>query len=323
MQHAAATRATDAEAILVPIRKSRREELERNGFRTAASLAEAREAGAVGAIIATDTARHADDALEAMRLGMDVLVEKPLGPNLQAITGLCEKVGSLGRLGFVGCVLRFDPGLSRFRTLLSKIGTVHHLRVACQSYLPDWRPQRDYRQCYSARADEGGVMRDLIHEIDYACWCLGWPNRVMAKLSNRGWLGVEAEESADLWWEAGAATVTVRLDYLTRPTQRWIVATGSEGTLAWDFISQQLEWRPVSGSAVAEKLISSKETRLLAEDQAFFRAIEGGLTDPLPGLVEGAAAVAICDAARESSHRGQWAEVGVDIRNFMGPAMSY
>ncbi len=39
---------------------------------------------------------------------------------------------------------------------------------AAQSWLPDWRPDRDYRESYSARLDEGGVLRDLVHEIDYA-----------------------------------------------------------------------------------------------------------------------------------------------------------
>lgn len=309
MQHAAAVRAAGTETILVPVREERMEELERSGFRTAPSLAAAKAAGAVAAIIATDTVRHARDALEAMHLGMDVLVEKPLGPNLTAIAGLCQEARRLGRQGFVGCVLRFDPGLARFRTLLSRMGTVHHVRVACQSYLPDWRPHRDYRQCYSARAEEGGVIRDLIHEIDYACWCLGWPKSVMARLSNYGRLGIEAEESADLWWEVGASTVTVHLDYLTKPPQRWIVATGSQGTLVWDFITQQLEWQPVEGQAIVESFVSSKETRLLAEDEAFIRAVSGGLGGPLPDLVEGATEVAICDAARESSHRGQWVKV--------------
>ena len=47
--------------------------------------------------------------------------------------------------------------------------------VSCQSWLPDWRPGRDYRESYSARADEGGALRDLVPELDYATALLGRP----------------------------------------------------------------------------------------------------------------------------------------------------
>ena len=107
------------------------------------------------------------------------------------------------------------------RDLLPQIGAVHAVRVECQSYLPDWRPGSDYRESYSARADEGGVLRDLIHEIDYATWLFGWPVAVTARYGNTGRLGIAAEEWAELAWEAPAdVEVSMRLDYLTRPPRR-------------------------------------------------------------------------------------------------------
>jgi predicted dehydrogenase len=313
LQHAAALRAAGADPVLIPVRQARRRELEAAGYRTAADLAEAAAGGVPAAVIATDTARHPEDARAALRLGLDVLVEKPLGPTLASVDGLPEEARRLGRRGLVGCVLRCDPGLQRFRSALGRVGAIHQARVACQSYLPDWRPQRDYRASYSARAEEGGVLRDLIHEIDYAGWCLGWPRAVMARLRPGVRLGIDAEESAELWWEVGEARVSVQLDYLTRPTRRSITAMGSEGTLTWDFLAQELRWEAPGQEAQTERHPSTKEQRLAAEDAAFVRAVGGHSGAPLPDLAEGALAVAICDAAREASAAGRWATVPSEV----------
>jgi predicted dehydrogenase len=77
---------------------------------------------------------------------------------------------------------------------------------------PEWRPARDYRESYSASSEQGGVLRDLIHEIDYAVWLYGKPVAIIAQLSNSGRLGIAAEESADLLWRTPCgATVSIRL----------------------------------------------------------------------------------------------------------------
>lgn len=273
--------------IAIPKRPERREALEAEGFRTAASLGDAAQMGAGFAVIASDTREHVADAAAALDLKMQVLVEKPLAVDAASAKTL--------RGGFVGCMLRFSESLETFRALLPEIGLAYSVQIECQSYLPDWRPSRDYRESYSARPGEGGVLRDLIHEIDYAGWIFGWPEKVQTRLDNFGILNIDVEERAELWWKTEAGVcVSLCLDYLSRVPRRRMTAFGKEGVL---------EWNAIGKSVLLEK--PGKEPRKIVSNQAYddlFRRQAKAFLEKdhgtLATLEEGICALEICDAAR-------------------------
>lgn len=307
LQHAAALKKIGCRPVVVPVRPERLDTVRSMGYKTASTLKEARLTGALGAIIGTDTKRHPDDALEALDLGFDLLIEKPFGVSHKALDSLLQQWRNSDCLGFISYPLRFDSGLLRFRELSSKIGPIHRVRIVCHSYLPDWRPNRDYHNSYSARKDEGGVLRDLIHEVDYAGWCFGWPQKLFAVLMNSGRLGIEAEESADLWWSLNGCILSIHLDYLTRPSERSLTAMGSQGTLKWDIMGQKVEFWTGNNQTLKENYSCTKDDRLMKEDAAFVQAIAKrcDATGLLPNFEEGARSVAVCDAARISSISGK------------------
>lgn len=248
------------------------------------------------AIIATATGRHVPDALAAIRAGCHVLVEKPVAPSAAGLAELERAAHAADRRVFVGCNLRFDATVLGFRALLPRIGRVRDVHVECRSYLPDWRPGTDYVRSYSAQVDEGGVLRDLIHEIDYAGWLFGWPDQVTARLGTTGTLGIAAEEWADLTWDAGDARVSIQLDYLARPPRRFIRARGDGGTLVADLIAHQL----MLGSEIIETP-QERDATMLDQTSAFLAAVAGGDPAQLATLDEGGKAIAICDASRVSN----------------------
>ena len=264
----------------------------------AASIAEARAEGATACIIATDPNRHVSDAVEAMKSGMDVLVEKPLATDAAEARRLQSAVPALGRRAFVGCVLRFSESLNSFRSLLPLIGALHSVRVECQSYLPEWRPNRPYKESYSARAHEGGVLRDLIHEIDYSCWMFGWPEHVQAYLDDGSRLGISSETQAHLIWKSPAGVlVSICLDYLTRPARRRVTAFGEIGTLEWDGVQQRITRHSSSGQPEVRTSSQDRDALLQAQDSAFIRSAITA-DERLATLEDGVRALAICDAAR-------------------------
>ena len=279
------------------------------GVLAASSLMEAAEIGATLCVVATDTGRHAEDAAIAAQYGFDVLVEKPLDIDRLRGRWLCDQVGANGGSVFVGYVLRFSESLNLFRQLCASVGSVHSVRIECQSYLPDWRPNRPYRDSYSARAAEGGVLRDLSHEIDYAGWLFGWPRTLQARLSNNGSLGIAAEEAADLLWEGPEGySVSIRLDYLSRPTRRHMVATGELGTLEWDGVAGVVTLSLAGKAPVTHRVSQTTDAMFMAEQRAFISASGAGdgVIDPrLATGEEGLRTLAVCDAARRAglSHR--------------------
>jgi len=254
-------------------------------------------------IIASDTDEHLSDGLAALELELDLLVEKPLATDASKAGQLWTRAKKGGRKVFVGCVMRFSESLKQFWDLLGIIGRLHSVCIECQSYLPEWRPARPYKQSYSARENGGGVLRDLIHEIDYAGWLFGWPARLQASVRNLGRLGIEADEAAELMWETpDGCVVSVRLDYLSRPHRRRMRASGELGTLEWDGIEGTVTL------ALAEtpvRTIRSSQTRdemFLAQARAFIDACCGVVDRRLATGEEGVKALAVCDAARRASN---------------------
>ncbi len=288
--------------LAIPVRPERLSPLRRGGYRVTADLDQAAAQGASHCVVATDTGRHTADALTAMEHGLEVLIEKPLATDAPEGHRLLQRALQLRRQVFVGCVLRFSASLTRCREWLPELGPLHAVRITCQSYLPEWRPDRPYQDSYSARAHEGGVLRDLIHEIDYAGWLFGWPQRLQGRLKNFGRLGIEAEELADVSWEtATGCVVSVQLDYLSRPSCRRLTVRGERGTIEWDGVAGtatiEADVKPVH----VERPAQTRDKMFAAQARAFLDASWDQHDPRLATGDDGVSALAVCDAARRSS----------------------
>jgi predicted dehydrogenase len=268
------------------------------------------------AIIATATDRHIPDAIAALDAGAQrVLVEKPL----------CASLADAERLLIhpdrdrvvVASQLRFRVGFQALTDFASG-KRLRSARITCQSWLPDWRPEQDYRTGYGA-GPSGGALLDLVHEIDYTKKLFGMPTALNAVLSPVGAvsvLGLASEESAELLWllADNSAQVSMRLDYISRPGQRRLEAFFDGASSSWDLLSGELRfWTSDSGLRIvnegaAELAMSTAVSRQLL---AIFADHEdsAGAAASLATLEDGLAAVEICDAARVSSRERQWVQL--------------
>lgn len=305
MRHARVFRdLVNTHTILVSKRRERQAVLDSDGWDTRSSLQQAVTPGSL-VVVAGETADHVGDAIAAIECGAKaVLIEKPLAPNTADAALLYHAANRIeGRL-YVACNLRFEAGIQRFRRLLPQIGVVDHVRIEAQSYLPDWRPAHDYRDSYSASAEQGGVLRDLVHEIDYAVWLFGRPQEITGLLTNSGRLQIAAEESADVVWRTPKeGTVALRLDYVTRRYRRRMTAYGASGELTWDMPTHLVSlWK--DGVALSEEFPQERDAMMRSQALAFLSAARGEDAGVLPTLEEAVFVMAVCDAARASSSSG-------------------
>ena len=190
-------------------------------------------------LITTPSHLHAEQAQQAAAHDCHLFIEKPLAHTGDGLRELAAEVDRRGLITLVGCNMRFHPGPAQVKTLLDegKIGRILFARVQTGSYLPGWRPDRDYRSSYSAQAKQGGgCILDCIHEIDLARWYLGEVSEVFCVAERRGTLEVDTEDVALLLCRHGTGALSeVHLDFVQRTYERGCQIAGADGSIFWDF----------------------------------------------------------------------------------------
>lgn len=221
---------------------ARREAAGAAGAMTTASRDEALSKVSI-AVVGTPNECHFEDLSAAVEAGCHVLVEKPLSHTTKGLSDVLHKAEIGGTLIFAGYNLRFCPAVRLAKTMLDehRVGEVMWTRIVSSSYLPSWRPQNDYTKGYTANPVTGGVIYDLIHEMDLAAHLLG-KGTVRAAFARRtGFLAIEAEDTAEIILEhPNGSHSTLHLDYVTRPPSRVIEIACSEGKLIVDIRLRKL-----------------------------------------------------------------------------------
>lgn len=224
------------ETSVVDINPRASEDCERElCIRSFTDLESALEWNPDGVVVATPTNLHIPIALASVEAGANVLIEKPISNSLNGVDAFLNRAEFLNRKVFVACNMRFHPAIFVLRQNLNLIGQLLFARAHYGNYIPEMRPNADYRKLYSASREQGGgVILDGIHEIDYLIWLFGPICEVKcnaAKLSN---LEIETEDYACilLRHKNGIAS-EIHLDYLRPFKRRGCEIVGDQGMLIW------------------------------------------------------------------------------------------
>ncbi len=198
------------------------------------------------AVIASPSFAHVDSLIPLLRAGIPCYIEKPLLTHRDDVTQVRKILAEIPTLPItqMGCNLRFVPSLQQLHQHLHEglIGTVVRATLDVGQWLPDWRPQQDYRQSYSAHsATGGGVILDLIHELDMARWLFGEFQQVHAFAKQRSQLEIRSEDVACISLGGdNTPLVNIGLDYISRLPLRRYTIIGERGSLIWDLRAKQL-----------------------------------------------------------------------------------
>lgn len=189
-------------------------------------------------VIANPTSVHHQTLAELAKIDFKglVLVEKPLFDQPLEIPKLDPaKV-------FTAYNLRFHPALMKALELLEG-RKLYSVQAYVGQYLPTWRPDTDYRDCYSASRElGGGALRDLSHDLDYVnLICGGWKSVAATggRVSN---LEIDSDDLFCLLLKTkNCPAATIQVNYLDLKPRRELLVNAEGLSLKLDFAAGTLE----------------------------------------------------------------------------------
>lgn len=188
--------------------------------------------------ITNPTSMHYDTIKEFSKNAKNLFIEKPVWSEFnKSIDDLNLK--NDGQY-YVACPLRYTNVVKWIKENIDP-SKVFSIRAICSTYLPDWRPNIDYRQNYSAIEKlGGGVQLDLIHELDYICYIFGKPkscNSIIRRCSN---LEISSMDTALYLLNFDTMVASVHLDYYGRSPKREIEIYVEDDVIVGDFIKNKI-----------------------------------------------------------------------------------
>lgn len=231
-------------------------------------------------VIATPTSEHYSDLLFLDQNLKDkiIFIEKPLFSQRESF------FQTYNNQIYIGYVLRFHPLIQQMKKVVGQ----HHayfVEVSCGSYLPDWRPNSDYRQIYSARSElGGGVLLDLSHEIDYLQWIFGDFEEIKGINTKISELEINTDDLATFIITTSQKTIiNLTLNYFSKIPKRSILIHTSIFSLEIDLLNNSMKQ--------IDTHKNTKETILEIERNDLFKKMHANTLESqekiLPDLNEG------------------------------------
>ncbi len=194
--------------------------------------------------ITNPTNLHIDTALQCIKVGIkNIFIEKPLSNDLKNLDRFTKAVKDSDVLVYVGNVLRHNPVLKRLKEIINETKVnIFYAKTICSSYLPDWRPNTDYRKVYSSKSSEGGgVLLDLIHEFDYNVMLFGGIKSIWGIYGKISDLEIDSEDFCDVFVKFENNTLaSIHLDYFSYINKRIINIITPEKEISADLIKNEI-----------------------------------------------------------------------------------
>ncbi|UPM49292.1 Gfo/Idh/MocA family oxidoreductase [Synechococcus sp. A10-1-5-1] len=232
-------------------------------------------------VIASPANQHLRQALLFTEKNIPTLIEKPIGTGGERADEWKELAKRSKKTPiYVGYILRQDPGASITKDLIreKRVGQLVSARFYCGSWLPNWRPDTDYRKSVSARKDlGGGAALELSHEIDMALYLLGDLDINYSECWHSKALDVETEDQClVVGRDCNGCLVTIEIDYCTKKPERYVSLRGSKGSIYWDLI-QGTVTQTAEGEESDESVIGLKsDERFYKQLSLFWNASKQG-----------------------------------------------
>lgn len=204
--------------------------------RLVSTLDELLDAGVDGVVIATPSAMHAEQSIQALQRGAAVFCQKPLGRTAAEVRAVVAAARSADRLLAVDLSYRFTEGMERIRQLLAsgELGQIYAVDLVFHNaYGPD-KPW-----FYDPALSGGGCVMDLgVHLVDLALWSLDFPQ--VTSISSKLLAGGKPIAGhGDTVEDYAVATLELETGAVVRLACSWKLQAGREAEISAAFYGTQ------------------------------------------------------------------------------------
>ena len=256
-----------------------------------------------GVVVASPPSFHVDQCISALQLGLPVLLEKPVSPDLTSSLKLESAVKNTTVPLLLGYTWRWWPPLQKVKHLVDRdvVGKLKFVKFTMAAHLADWHPWERYQDFFMAsKTMGGGAILDESHWLDLMFWFFGTPERLFAKVDKISDLEIETDDNVDmLVFYKNDLRVSLHLDLYARPHEKSIQFVGEDGTLIWEpnliKIGKQMdpEWE-------VEEFDYDRNDMFVGVAEEFLNILSGDC-QPSCNIDDGTRVLTLIEAARQSS----------------------
>ena len=189
-----------------------------------------------GIVIASPSALHADQSVQALEAGAAVFCQKPLGRDAAEAARVVAAARRADRLLSVDFSYRYTAGMSRIAELV-RAGTLGNVYAVDLTFHNAYGPDKAW--FYDRALSGGGCVIDLgVHLVDLALWLLGFPevsNDVRANLFAAGQPLVTLDQVED----HAVASFTLAGGTVVRLACSWRLHAGQDAQIEAAFYGTQ------------------------------------------------------------------------------------
>ena len=260
-------------------------------------------------VIAAPTGFHKEIAIDALKNGVNCLIEKPVAVNYEEALEIQDMAANQGLLVGVGHIERYNSAIRQLRSrlLAGDLGSIYQISIRRQGPFP-------------ARIADVGVVKDLAtHDIDLAMWLSDSKfSTVNAQTAHQS--GRKHEDLVSINGQLqNNVVVNLLVNWLSPLKERSLVVTGEKGAFVVDTLNSDLTFYENGIYEVSQDsylhfkgvkqgdvttFAFDKPEPLLVEHQQFRDKLQGKEAD-IVTIAEGVETVKVADAVLTSSENNQ------------------
>jgi predicted dehydrogenase len=192
--------------------------------------------------ITNPTSKHYFTLKKYINNSYNFFIEKPVFDSIEYDLSFLKDLKQ--HKFYVACPLRHKMIIDYVQKNID-LSKVISAQAICSSYLPDWRPDIDYRNVYSSKQDMGGgVINDLIHEWDYLNTFFGVPEEILLLNGKYSELDMDVEDLAVYIIKYKDKIVELHLDYFGKYNQRKLSLFTNDSFIDLDLINNTIAFQP-------------------------------------------------------------------------------